>query len=130
MLRTRLMEASKKPPNFAGKLRGVLWGCGSNCASATFVDLETGAVYPQPLSDGSNGVGRWAIPEGMFDGAGVWGRVDSALLIIRCGKTWVEKEDILLPDSYYFVWDNGRFRLLLKVQQDRSVLPKTASHIF
>jgi hypothetical protein len=85
MYRTRLKEAAEKPPNFAGALRSVIWGCGSNCASGAFIDLKTGAVYPQPLTDGTKGAGRWAVPEGMFNGAGWWGRLDSRLLIIRCG---------------------------------------------
>ncbi len=99
MFRTRLREAAEKTPNFAGALRSVIWGCGSNCASGAFIDLKTGAVYPQPLTNGADGLGRWAIPEGMFNGAGVWGRLDSRLLIIRCGKTWIEKEDLRLPDT-------------------------------
>jgi hypothetical protein len=126
MFRTRLIEAAEKPPNFAGTLRGVVWGCGSNCASGAFIDLKTGVVYPQPLTNNTDGLGRWAIPEGMFSGAGMWGRLDSRLLIIRCGKTWIEREDLLLPDTYYFAWEEGKFRLLSKVEADRTVLPKTA----
>lgn len=126
MFRTRLRDASQKPPNFAGTLRSVIWGCGSNCAAGAFINLETGAVHPQPLSDGTSGVGRWAVPEGMFNGAGMWGRLDSRLLIIRCGKTWIEEEDLLLPDTYYFAWEKGHFRLLLRAQADREILPRTA----
>jgi len=126
MFRTRLREAVEKPPNFAGTLRSVIWGCGSNCASGAFIDLKTGVVFPQPLTNGTVGLGRWAIPEGMFNGAGVWGRLDSRLLIIRCGKTWIEEEDLLLPDTYYFVWEDGRFQRLLKVQADRTIIPKNA----
>jgi len=31
LFRTRIREASNKPPNFAGRYRVVEWGCGSDC---------------------------------------------------------------------------------------------------
>jgi hypothetical protein len=126
MFRTRLLAAHEKAPNFAASLRSVIWGCGSNCAAAAFVDLRAGEVHPQPLARGVQGWDRWIIPDGMFEGAGMWGRVDSRLLIIRCGKTWIEKEELLLPATYYFVWKDGKFRRLLTIPADRTALPKAA----
>jgi hypothetical protein len=40
----------------------------------------------------------------MFEGAGLWGRVDSRLLIVRGGNTWVERLGAIVPDTYYFLW--------------------------
>lgn len=63
---------------------------------------------------------------GMFEGSGAWGRLDSRLLIMRCGKTYVERINRLVPDTFYFVWENEHFRQLLKVPADQSDLPATA----
>ena len=126
MFKTRLTEAAAKAPNFAGNLRSVGWGCGSNCGAGAVIDLETGTVYQPPLAAGKKGWERWALTCGMFDGAGWWGRIDSRLLIVRCGKTWVERINSIVPDTYYFVWEGNRFRQLLKIPADQADLPKDA----
>ncbi len=51
MFRTRLMEASKQSPDFAGHYRFAIWGCGTMCAAGAIVDLKTGTVYPPPLGE-------------------------------------------------------------------------------
>jgi hypothetical protein len=126
MFKTRLTEAARGAPNFAGKLRSAVWGCGSNCAAGAFIDLETGIVYAQPLAKGTRGWERWMIPDEMFEGAGMYGRPDSRLLIVRCGKRWLDKEELLVPDTYYFVWEGDRFRRLMKITADRMDLPANA----
>jgi hypothetical protein len=129
MFKTRLTEASKKDPNFAGSLRSVGWGCGSNCAAGAFIDLESGLVYRQPLAPGTSGWDRWVFKDGFFEGAGAWGRLDSRLLIIRCGMTWLERIDRIVPDTYYFLWEGDHFRRLLKVAADESELPSNAARL-
>ena len=40
MFRTRLREAARQAPNFAGHYRFTTWGCGSNCVQGAMVDLK------------------------------------------------------------------------------------------
>lgn len=54
--KTRLMEYSKGPPNFAGIYRIVSIGCGSNCQRNWIINLKTGKIlkdsYIQSTSHG------------------------------------------------------------------------------
>lgn len=45
MFRTRLREASKEKPNFAGHYIVTIWGCGTSCVMGAVVDAKTGRVY-------------------------------------------------------------------------------------
>ncbi len=42
-------------------------------------------------------------------------KLDSRLMIIRCGMNYSEELQKNLPDTYYFVWESNRFRQLLKI---------------
>lgn len=83
--RTRLTDASKQPPNFAGHFRFTFWGCGSNCGAGAVIDLQTGVVYPPPLGAHGNGWDRWIISPAFFEDSGVDFRPNSRLVIVRCG---------------------------------------------
>jgi hypothetical protein len=49
--RTRLREAARNGPNFAGHYTVATWGCGaSDCLSLAIVDENTGRVYFAPDS--------------------------------------------------------------------------------
>jgi hypothetical protein len=102
MYRTRLTTASKEAPNFAGRYRFAIWGCGSNCAAGAVVDLPTGAVYPPPSSNDIAGERHWivcaAIDQSPFF------RLDSALVIVQCGMGRAVR--------HYLVWETGSFRRL------------------
>lgn len=45
MFRTRLREASKEKPNFAGRYILTAWGCGTSCLMGAVIDAKTGKVY-------------------------------------------------------------------------------------
>ena len=104
MFRTRLREDSRGGPNFAGRYTVVVWGCGTGCAQMGVVDAKTGRVYFPPVE-------YMDIPDMEDDAArSRWFRLDSRLLRItqnfydgRGGYT-----------AYYYLFDNGRFRLLRK----------------
>lgn len=72
-----------KGPNYAGHYRVVNWGCGTGCLEMVVVDLETGRVYPPPLSAGRVAEDRLIIPN---LGTG-WGdfdfRLNSRLFLMR-----------------------------------------------
>lgn len=124
MFKTRLTEASKAPPNFAGHLRFVSWGCGANCGAGALVDLTSGRVIQPPLAEGSTGVLRWAFMFGFYSiSSPAWEhRPDSRLFVLRVGMTDTRKFRDYLPDTYYYLWENGRFRLLLRVPADESAV--------
>ncbi|WP_139922432.1 hypothetical protein [Hymenobacter sp. DG01] len=43
--RTRIREAAKHPPNFAGHYVLAAWGCGSECLRYAVIDVVSGQVY-------------------------------------------------------------------------------------
>jgi hypothetical protein len=116
MFKTRLTEAAKEPPNFAGQYRITYWGCGSNCSASALVDLATGDVIPPPLAK-SNGAGweRWIMCTACFEGADDEFHLNSRLMIVRCGLNYSEQLQKNVPDTYYFVLEHGHFRQLLFV---------------
>jgi len=50
--RTVIRQGAKGDPNFAGYLRVVSWGCGSNCHLFALVDMKTGKVSIVPIEAG------------------------------------------------------------------------------
>jgi hypothetical protein len=114
MFQTQLTNAAKEPPNFAGHYRITYWGCGSNCSAGALVDLQTGGVFPPPLSKSSgSGWERWIMCTACFDGADDEFHPDSRLMIVRCGLNYSERLQKNVPDTYYFLWERDGFRQLL-----------------
>ncbi len=54
MFRTRLRDALKEKPDFAGEYVITMWGCGASCRMYLFVNKRTGKL----LSDGLGGEER------------------------------------------------------------------------
>jgi hypothetical protein len=50
LYRTRMTNAGKESPDFAGRYKFAIWGCGSNCAAGAIIDLQTGNVYQPPMA--------------------------------------------------------------------------------
>jgi hypothetical protein len=50
MYRTRLREAAKEEPNFAGNYVLTYWGCGTSCVMGAVIDVATGEVTWLPFS--------------------------------------------------------------------------------
>ena len=105
---TRLMSASKERPNFAGHYRFTGWGCGSNCASAALIDLQTGQVFPPPLGGYEGGRDPWISCPGLFASPYAEYRLDSRLMVIRCSS-----REPMAPDLHYYVWEGLAFREIL-----------------
>ena len=51
--RTRLRQAAKCPPDFAGHYTVASWGCGSSCQSFMLIDSRTGKVIDGPGREGA-----------------------------------------------------------------------------
>jgi hypothetical protein len=48
--RTRLSDAAKEKPNFAGHYILAAWGCGTECLMGALIDAKTGRVYWIPFT--------------------------------------------------------------------------------
>lgn len=126
LFKTNLRNAAAEPPNFAGHYVLATWGCGSNCAAGAFIDLATGRIMQPPHTHGSTGWERWIFKGGMYNGSALTTRVDSRLFLLRTGLNYIEEIDDVVPDSYYFVLESGRFRLIRHIRADRSAVPRKA----
>ena len=67
---------------------------------------------------------RWAFKFGFYSiSSPAWEhRPDSRLFVLRVGMTDTRKFRDYLPDTYYYLWEDGRFRLLLRVPADESAV--------
>lgn len=113
MFQTQLTNAAGEPPNFAGHYRLAFWGCGSMCGAAAVVDLQTGSAFPPPLGDHGDGWDRWIMTPAFAEDSGVDFRLDSRLVVVKGGINYSDAVQKNVPDEYYFVWENNRFRQLL-----------------
>ena len=50
MYRTRLNEAARQKPNFAGHFVVTTWGCGTECIMGAIIDASTGRVFMLPTT--------------------------------------------------------------------------------
>lgn len=48
--RTRLREAAREKPNFAGHFIVTTWGCGTECVTGAIIDAKTGRVFMLPTT--------------------------------------------------------------------------------
>ena len=105
MFRTRLREDSRTGPNFAGHYTVVVWGCGTGCAQMGVVDAKAGRVYFPPLE-------YTDIPD-MENESTRGFRLDSRLLVL----TRNHYDGRGSYTAFYYLFDNGRFRLLRKTEE-------------
>ncbi len=54
-----------------------------------------------------------------YENSGVDVRVNSRLLVLRCGLNFSEHLQTNIPDAYYFVWQGERFDRVLHVAGGR-----------
>lgn len=98
--RTRLRQAAKCSPDFAGRYTVASWGCGSNCQAFMLIDSRTGAVIDGPGKEGAD--------------RGADFRLDSALFIENPASDGIAYRDdptMDVPVSYYEL-RNGKFNLI------------------
>ena len=117
--RTRLTSASKEPANFAGHYRFAIWGCGSECISGAIIDLETGNVFSPPFAKDNSTAMHFSVCQSAYENSGIDFRVNSRLLVLRCGLKYSERLQTNVPDGYYFVWEGERFKEILHVPEGR-----------
>ena len=117
--RTRLMNAAKEPANFAGHYRFEIWGCGAECISGAIIDLETGNVFSPPLANEHSRALHFSVCQSAYEDSGVDFRVNSRLLVLRCGLNYSERLQTNVPDAYYFVWEGNKFKQILHIPGGR-----------
>jgi hypothetical protein len=97
MFRTRLEDAAKQRPNFAGRYILATWGCGTSCVMGAVIDAQTGRVTFLPA-----GVCCWGAVDDRFNP--VDGRLTSKLIVLS-GQLGEKGE----MGSHYFVFDGRKF---------------------
>jgi len=102
--RTRLQEAAKEKPNFAGRYILTTWGCGTSCVMGAVIDALSGQVTFLPAS-----VCCWGAVDAGFSPveARLWSR-----LIVLSGLL-DEKGEM---GSHYFVFDGSKFTKLRTIR--------------
>ncbi len=113
MYRTVLRQEISQGPNFAGKYRVAVWGCGTSCAMFAVVNLSTGRVItPEGFSSTSAvyfGTEEQIVFPESQSGMGLFGfRKDSKLLAVLGDLD----EDESREGAFYFVLENERLRLI------------------
>ncbi len=104
--RTRLREAARQPPNFAGHYVLALWGCGMECVMGAAIDVQSGHVtwLPDTVCCWLSGPGA-AAP----DAEPVRYHRDSRLLILNGLRN---ERDGDWGEHYYTIDGNGFVPLL------------------
>jgi hypothetical protein len=99
--RTRIREAARQKPNFAGHYVLATWGCGAECLSSAIIDVKTGEVY----TDGGS-VCCWfspSLPEKPENFEPVAFRVTSRLVVFT-GMLNEEGRN----EPHYFKFERGK----------------------
>ncbi len=113
---TRIREAAKQVPNFAGRYRIATWGLGTSTIAMVIIDEKTGTVYLAPFKfleyDGSV-----LFADGSYSASLEFQplayRRDSRLLIVRgCQEKDVEFTGCAL---YFYEWTGSRCELIKRM---------------
>ena len=109
MFRTKLREAAREKPNFAGHYIVTIWGCGTGCISGAVIDAKTGRISLFPFTvccgDGSedNHYGD------------VEFRQDSKLIIFSGARNEKEGDE----GRHFYVFKDRRFKWLNSVKASK-----------
>jgi hypothetical protein len=116
-----LLEAARERANFASHYRFTMWACGSACLSGAIVDLARGEIIGPPSVQRNPPWISFSLCRSAFSGSGVDVRVNSRLMIVRCGLNYDERSHRNIPDAYYFVFEDQHFR---KVAHAHGAIPR------
>jgi hypothetical protein len=103
--RTRLREAAKEKPNFAGHYILTTWGCGTSCLMGAVIDAKTGKVYWLPGSICCYGYDT----DDNFEPVIV--RLDSRLIVL----SGMINEEESTNGTHFYKFENGKFKLVRSV---------------
>jgi hypothetical protein len=99
MFRTRLSEAAKGKPNFAGHYILTTWGCGTSCLAGAVIDAKTGRVYWLPHT-----ICCWGYDvDDKFEP--VEARPNSSLIVFSGARNEKEGDN----GAHFYKFENNRF---------------------
>lgn len=107
MFRTRLTEASKQKPNFAGHYVLTFWGCGTECLSGAAIDVRTGKVTFFDFS-----ICCWGTDVD-DDFEAISFRLDSRLIIFSGARNEKEGDE----GAHFYKFENGRFVFIKTIKK-------------
>jgi len=58
---------------------------------------------------------HFSVCQSAYENSGVDFRVNSRLLLLLCGLNYPERLQTNVPDAYYFVWEDNKFKQILDV---------------
>ena len=108
--RTRLREAAKGRPNFAGRYIVTGWGCGTGCLLGAVIDAKTGRVHWFPHA-------AYADYDAPPDFEPVRFRLDSRLFVIFGARDENSEDDEM--GTHYYEFTGGRFKRVRFVPKAR-----------
>ncbi|RZG70709.1 hypothetical protein EXE10_15980 [Acinetobacter sp. WCHAc060033] len=103
MFRTRLRDALKEQPNFAGEYVITMWGCGASCRSYAFINKRTGKLL-------AGGFGGEESQEDVIDS-----RANSRLLVTQ-EENMNENWEVESVTTRFYLFENEKFKLLKSVK--------------
>jgi hypothetical protein len=106
--RTRIRDASRRKPNFAGHYIVETWGCGTSCVMGAVIDASTGNVYMLPFT-----VCCWENYTDDFEP--IQFRPNSRLIIFNGARDEKEGDAI----SHYYKFENNKFIQLDSAKKTR-----------
>jgi hypothetical protein len=116
LFRTRISEAARNGPNFAGHYTIAEWGCGTSCVSVAVIDAETGSVQEGPFGRLPNALLAYGKAlrydrdsKGKYQNEELSYRLNSRLLIARGCPNDANCA------AYFYEWTGTQFKLLRKV---------------
>jgi hypothetical protein len=117
------VENERPGPNFAGHYIVIQWGCGTDCEEMAIVDAQTGRIYQPPFGGKSPSV-YFSVPIRTF---------------LRRPEFHLNSRLMIVPDAcpqgqsdcatYYFVFENSRFRPIVAVPRDTRIGTKKADEV-
>jgi hypothetical protein len=122
--KTRLTQALKGRPNFAGHFIVTTWGCGTGCQVGAVIDASTGRVFWLPFPVGQTS-------EVDEDFRPVEFRLDSKLIIFSGVR--VDRDE---PEgARFYKFEDGRFKFLKFIKREagggrssHQAAPRLATH--
>lgn len=109
MFRTRLRDALKEKPDFAGEYVTTMWGCGASCRMYSFVNKRTGKLLQAGFGGEENAEDVVAT------------RPNSKLLVTQEENRNADYEIVNLTTRFYIL-ENGKLKLLKSM---KTAAPKT-----
>jgi hypothetical protein len=98
MFRTRLRDAAKQKPNFAGHYVLTAWGCGTTCLQGAIVDVKTGKVSFWDFS-----LCCWGIEDDNFNP--IEFRINSKLIVFSGNRNEKDNDN----GAHFYKFENGKF---------------------